>query len=215
MITIAQATAQFLYDDEIAREALVRGVLNLSSYAKQLQPQIEERLYKNVQVGSIVTALSRLTAIAGKVTPLKATVHIEDMSIKSPLCELTYEKTVEVCRAITRLGTRYSGRGFFTSTQGMGEITLIAAQEYKEEIVKLVSATPKGLYDNLAAITVRFREDQYIEVPNMIYTLVSALAVRRINLIEIVSTYTEISFIVRQADMNQVVEVFRANFLNA
>lgn len=214
MITIAQATAQFLYGDEIAREALARGVLNLSSYAKQLQPQIEKRLYKSVRIGSIVTALSRLTAVAGKVPTLKAEVSIEDMSIKSPLCELTYEKTQATTQAIARLASLYSGRGFFTATQGIGEVTCIAAQAFKENILRKVGATPKGQYDNLAAITVRFAEDQYIEVPNMIYTLVSALAVQRINLIEIVSTFTEISFIVRQVDMNRVVEVFRENFLN-
>lgn len=215
MITIAQATAQFLYGDEIPREALVRGVLNLSSYAKQLQPQIEKRLYKNVRIGSIVTALSRLSSVANKVPPLKAEVSIEDMSIKSPLCELTYEKNQRTTQAIAQLGSQYSGRGFFTATQGIGEVTCIAAQAFKENILQEVIATPRGQYDNLAAITVRFAEDKYIEIPNMIYTLVSALAIQRINLIEIVSTYTEISFIVRQADMNQVVEVFRANFLNA
>lgn len=214
MITIAQATTQILYGDEIAREAIVRGVLNLSAYAKQLQPQIEKRLYKRVRVGSIVTALSRLATLAGKIPTLKAEVHIEDMSIKSPLCELTYEKTQETVKSIARLGSLYSGRGFFTVTHGVGEVTCIAAQSFKESILEKISETPKGQYDNLAAITVRFAEDQYIEVPNMIYTLVCALAVQRINLIEIVSTYTEISFIVRQVDMNEVVEVFRVNFLN-
>ena len=214
MITIAQATAQILYGDDIVREALTRGVLNLSAYAKLLQPQIEKRLYKNVRIGSIVTALSRLTSIAGKVAPLKAEVRIEDMSIKSPLCELTYEKTQETAHIIAQLGSQYSGRSFFTVTQGIGEVTCIAAQIFKDNIVRKVGINPKGQYDNLAAITVRFDEDQYIEVPNMIYTLVAVLAVKRINLIEIVSTYTEISFIVRQGDMKEVVEIFKSNLLD-
>ena len=72
----------------------------------------------------------------------------------------------------------------------------------------------KGHYDNLSAITVRFIEKDYIEVPNMIYTLVSALAVKHINLIEIVSTFTEISFIVSQQDIKRVVDIFKENFLD-
>ena len=214
MITIAKTTAEILYGDEVAREALVAGVLNLSAYAKKLKPKIEKRLYKNIRVGSIVTALSRLAVIAGKVPSLRATVKIEDMSIKSPLCELTYEKTEEVSLVISKLGINFSGHGFFTSTQGIGEVTLIAAQDHKADMLKQIGVTPKGEYNNLAAVTVRFNEGQYVEIPNMIYTLVSALAVKRINLVEIVSTFTEISFIVRQEDMNQVVEVFRTNFLN-
>jgi hypothetical protein len=214
MMTIAKVTAEILYGDEVAREALISGVLNLSAYAKKIQPLITKRLYKNVRVGSIVTSLSRLASFVGNTPSLKAEVKIEDMSLKSPLCELTYEASSEVGRAIASLQNRYVGRGFFTVTQGIGETTLITAMEFKEDIRKAIGVEPKGFYDHLAAVTVRFVEAQYIEVPNMIYTMVAALATKRINLIEIVSTFTEISFIVRQNDMNAVVDVFRENFLN-
>jgi len=59
---------------------------------------------------------------------------------------------------------------------------------------------------------VRFVEEEYIEVPNMIYALVAALASKRINLIEIVSTFTEISFIVRQKDMSKTVDILKEHF---
>lgn len=214
MMTIAKVTAEILYGDEVAREALISGVLNLSAYAKKIQPLITKRLYKNVRVGSIVTSLSRLASFVGNIPSLKAEVKIEDMSLKSPLCELTYEASSEVGRAIASLQNRYVGRGFFTATQGIGEITLITTMAFKEDIQKAIGVKPKGAYDHLAAVTVRFVEAQYIEVPNMIYTMVAALATKRINLIEIVSTFTEISFIVRQNDMNAVVDVFREKFLN-
>ena len=58
----------------------------------------------------------------------------------------------------------------------------------------------------------RFVEEEYIEVPNMIYALVAALASKRINLIEIVSTFTEISFIVRQKDMSKTVDILKEHF---
>lgn len=215
MITIAKVTAEILDTDEVAREALVTGVLNLSAYAKRIQPLIIKRTYKDVKLGSIVTALSRLARVASKIPPLKADVKIEDMSLKSPLCELTYEASSEVGRSIAGLQNRYVGRGFFTVTQGIGETTLITNMNFIEEIQRVIGAKPKGSYINLAAVTVRFIEDQYIEVPNMIYTMVAVLATRRINLIEIVSTFTEISFIVRQRDTDAVVDVFRKNFLNS
>jgi hypothetical protein len=135
------------------------------------------------------------------------------MSIKSPLCELTYDRLNEVSRSLAKLGSKYAGNGFFTVTQGIGEVTVIAAQKDKQLIQESISIKPKGQYDNLGAVTVRFVEQDYIEVPNMIYTLVSALATKRINLIELVSTYTEISFIVRQNDLNSVVDTFRERFL--
>lgn len=214
MIKIAQIVEDLLGQDELASESLRAKLLNLSAYAEQLRPTIESRLFKTVKKGSIVTALSRIASDVDKLQPLRARVHIEDMSIKSPLNEITYEKTKEISKKIQSLGTKYFSNGFFTSTQGIGEITLIISNTIKNEVKDLIGTKPKAEYDNLSAVTVRFNEQEYIEIPNMIYTLVSVLAHKRINIIEVVSTFTEISFIVRQSDLKMTVDVLKDNFLN-
>lgn len=214
MIRISQIVFDIINGDEIALESLRGGILNLSAYAEKIRPQIERRLYKNVRRGSIVTALSRLASNSIPFTPLRAQVRIEDLSIKSPLCELTYEVTSDVAQKIAKLSAKYMHRGFFTATQGIGEVTVIMPQNLQDQAISFIGEKPKGQYSNLAAVTTRFVESQYIEVPNMIYTMVAVLASRRINLIEIVSTYTEISFIVRQQDLKSTIEVLKDNFLN-
>ena len=123
MIKISQITLEILNSDEIALESLSQGILNLTAYAKKIKSLIEKRLYKPVRVGSIVTALSRLSADT-TVTSLKVPVRIEDMSIKSPLCELSYERTNNITKGISDLVIKYSGQGFFTSTQGIGEVNI-------------------------------------------------------------------------------------------
>lgn len=213
MITIAQTVFDLLSSDEVGLEAMRVGVLNYSAYAKSIQPVIEQTLYKKVRIGSIVTALSRLTQRASAISSLKTKLHIEDLSIKSPLCEIAYDKTEDVSQKASRLVAKYSGKGFITCTQGIGEITFIVTQMLQHAITEQISVKPRGVYNNLSAITVRFNEHEYIEIPNMIYTLVAALAGKRINLIEIVSTFTEISFIVRHKDMKETVEVLKNNFL--
>lgn len=213
MIKISQVVEELVTSDEIALEALRARVLNLSAYAEKIRPTIENHLIKKVRKGSIVTALSRIGDHLQQVPPLKAVIHIEDMSIKSPLSEVTYEKTKDVSKKVLNLGNKFFGKGFFTSTYGVEEVTLIISSTIKKEITDSIGLTPKGEYNNLAAVSVRFIEEQYLEVPNMIYTLISALAGRRINIIEIVSTFTEISFIVRQKDLKETVEVLKNNFM--
>lgn len=213
MITIAQIVENLVSEDEVALEALRANILNLSAYAKQIRPTIEKKLYKNIRIGSIVTALSRLKERISQLPSLRAPVHIEDMSIKSPLCEITYEVTDGISQIVGRLSTQYSSKGFFTFTRGIGEITIIMSQTLKKIILSNIEVKPKGLYDDLSAITVRFNEREYVEVPNMIYTLVAAIAGKRINLIEVVSTFTELTFIVRQKDMKETIEILKDNFL--
>lgn len=213
MIKISEVVSDMLHSDENAMESLRAGILNLSAYAEKIRPTVEKRLYKEVRRGSIVTALSRLSSHMVQIPPLRALVHMEDISIKSPLCELSYELSQEILRNVSKLTTKYARKGFFTVTQGVGELTLIIPQSLKDQAVQVIAQTPKGQYDNLAAVTARFIEDQYIEVPNMIYTMVATLASRRINLIEVVSTFTEISFIVRQQDLKSTIEILKDNFL--
>ena len=42
-------------------EALAEGIINLSSLSRQIKPEIDEELHKDVQIGAIVMALKRLS----------------------------------------------------------------------------------------------------------------------------------------------------------
>jgi aspartokinase len=213
MKKISDSVFDIISGDEIALEAIRMGILNLSAYAKRIQRQISQNTYKSVSVSAIVTSLSRMRNKLLSVAPLRPTVIVKDLSIKSPLIEISYEKTNEnVYLASKLVASSFHAAGFFTITQGIGEISLIVSQELKNAILKHFHTKPKGLYDRLVAVTLRFNEKEYIEVPNMIYALVATLAAKRINIIEVVSTFTEISFIVREKDMKETVDAFHGFF---
>ncbi len=206
MIKITDLIKEILAGDDVAREALKLNYLNLSAYAKRIQPRISERLYKPVGLGSVIVALSRLRNTFLSEPDYRPEVHIETMAIRPNLAELTFEKTDETLASAAALNPAVTGTdAFFCLTQGSQELTIIFEAKYTSEVLTQFMRKPKGQYVNLTAITVKFIEADYIEVPNMIYTLVSALAVKRINLIEIVSTFTELSFIVRSKDAEQTI----------
>ncbi len=86
---------------------------------------------------------------------------------------------------------------FFTITQSMSEITIVAPQSLLDDIRNHFSEEPKAVYKDRVGITVRFSKD-YLSVPNVLYTIQAALAVHRINFTEVISTYTEFSFIIEK-----------------
>ncbi len=61
MITVTDATRSILLEDDIALQALHMGLLNLSAYAEQILPAVEEKTIKEVKKGTIVVALTRIT----------------------------------------------------------------------------------------------------------------------------------------------------------
>ena len=67
---------------------------------------------------------------------------------------------------------------------------------------------PKALITDLVSITVRF-DDVYIWIPNVTYALVRQFALSRINIVEIISTYTELTFMVRQNDLERAFAILQ------
>ena len=212
MIKVSGVVEEIITSDQIALEALRGNVLNLSAYAKRIQKEVEKRTVKPVKHGTIVVALSRIIPKLSPLKPLKPEVIIDDISIKSPLCELTYEKTTDVLRRAQTLSLKnISHQDFFTSTQGLHEITIVCNEAFRREITSHFVLKPKSSFRNLVAITVRFSKE-YLEVPNIMYTLINQIASRRINIIEIISTYTELSFIVKKENMGKSLEALTPHF---
>ena len=67
------------------------------------------------------------------------------------------------------------------------------------------------LNDEVAAVTARFPE-RHIDAPGILYALMQRVTLQNINLIEITSTYTEISFFVAQADARLLFDTFFESF---
>jgi len=210
MTTISEIVMEIIQGDEIALEALRMDYLNLSAYAIKIMPLVAKETYKKVSKSAIVTALSRMKDELSKTPPLCPVVKIEDMSIKSPLTEISFEKTAQLTQSASKLDSKLvSQSNFFTVTHGVNEITLIFSENLEKQILGYFKIKPKGIYKKLVAITVRFVEQEYIETPNMIYTLVNSMARKRINIMEIVSTFTEISFIVKEKDMDKTIDALK------
>ncbi|HSW89649.1 MAG TPA: hypothetical protein VLH19_02125, partial [Patescibacteria group bacterium] len=96
-------------------------------------------------------------------------------------------------------------------SEGIDEITIIAAQELQDDIKAHFSALPKNVFTDLVGICVRF-PSEYIEVPNALFSLISGVSLQRINIIELVSTYTQLMIVVRQEDRERTVGALQKFF---
>lgn len=202
MITIAQITESILLQDDVALAAARKGLLNLSSYARSIQPQIRKALLKDVQEGSIIAALSRLVAGLDK-TPPEITDVIQSLAIQSNLEGITYERSAEVASKIRGIYHQINvdDHTFLTVTQGINEITIVAESQIAQVFRNNLEGAHK-IYDkaNLVGITAKFKVGN-LEIPNLIYTLTRRLAYKAVNIIEVVSTATELTYIIDRKDL--------------
>lgn len=199
MLKVSEAVLEILTGSDVAMEALKDGILNLSAYAEKIHTEVEEKTLKPVKIGTIVVALSRTAENLDQIGSINPKIQLEELSIKAPLCDITFENTKENLRLVKSLSGQIpdSATHFFTVTQGIEEITIVASESYKTSILNHFKTEPKSVLSNLVGVSVRFGEE-YIPLPNVIFAILYSLAVKRINLIEIVSTYTEITLVVEK-----------------
>lgn len=219
MIKISNVVREILYSSEIALSAFNDGYLNLSGYAKAIRKEVETRTKKPVRVGSIVVALSRLkktTGKTGKRKPLLPEVAIEDLSVKSGLVEVAFDRTAGNLARLRELyrDSRINASDFFMVTQGTGEITIVALETALPHIINVTRpAKPKAMIRNLVGLTARF-DERYLAIPNVIFVFVRQLALKHINIVEIVSTYTELTFIIDEKDLQEAFLALNELFAN-
>jgi hypothetical protein len=209
MRTVTEAVHELIIEMPYLEEALAQELINLSALARNLQPRVEALLMKPVTEGALVMALRRMAPRlrrwrSDSAGPLR---HLRDLTVRSDLVELTFlgsdrllERQGELLREI-----RHRTHRFITFTQGVYEVTVILDAELMP-IARQVFAGEQVLASltGLSAITIRLAEESVMS-PGVHYSILKQLAMRDINVVEVVSTYTELTVIL---DRDQVDRAF-------
>ncbi len=199
MINISDVVSEIVNEDPVALSALQQGFINLSGYARLIKKDVEKESMKEVDTKSIVVALSRLAKAQEKNEP-DVDIKILNLSVHSDLEEISFERTKKNLDRVKEMFKVIptDSDTFFTATQGITEITLIGKREIIKNAKKIFTGE-KPIFNqaDLSGITVKF-PIEYLKYPNIMFRITQKLAIKRINLIEIVSTTTELTFIIKK-----------------
>ncbi len=212
MIKIQDIVRDIVYNEEEALYALAEGYMNLSAYGKRIQKEVEDKTKKEVHVSGIVVALSRVQKQLKKVHPLIQDIKINNITAKSPLSEIVFEKTPAV---LSKLSSMYekvktTNDDFLTMTLSTSEITVICSDRIKESVLKHFRDKPRMIASGLASIGISI-DPKYYPMPNITFSLIRRIAKKRIPLAETITTHTEIIFIFPQKSLSQVLDLFSVN----
>jgi hypothetical protein len=216
MFTIAQVVEEILMKKPFLEEGLSRGLINLSALARELQPQIEKRLYertlllrnKDIQIGAIVMALKRIEAKSANKSEsnqLQEVVsNLGDMTVRSNIVEYTFENSSTLAEKQTRLMHQASllPNSFLTVTDGVFETTFFASANLKSSIEEQMAGEKiKNQADNLSSITIIIPASA-TDIPGVYYAILKKLAWNGINFVEVVSSLTELTIFMRSEDID-------------
>lgn len=216
MIRVSDAVADIVKRSPLLEEGLSRGLINVSALARDIRPRVEKRTFKDVTEGAIVMALKRLSKdLAAQRHSTTVFQIAPDMIVRSNLFELTVRNAPSLPAKqplLAALVTAQNSQHFLTVTSGVFETTIIASEALRTRIEHILSAEHR-VHDipDLASITIRLN-DAFLEVPGSIAQILKYIAWEGVNIIEVVSTYLELTIILRQNDTDRAFAVLKGSF---
>ncbi len=209
MIKIQPIVRDIVMGEIEAYIALTNGYMNMSSYASRIRPAVELLTKKQVTINGLVVSLSRLRKEFKKEKPLIQEVAITNITTKLPLSEIIYENASTSIDKLESFHKKISiaREDFFTTTVSTTELSVVCSSGMANKVLKHFGVKPKFVADNLAAVGISFDPKHFI-IPNTLFSLISVIARARINIAEVVSTYTELIFIVAEKDFSKTVSLF-------
>lgn len=216
MITVRGKIKEIIHSLPLIEEAISRDLLNLSAFAREIKPELESALFKELSESAIIMALRRIaTEIKEeKAEKQKITSKMKDIVVRANLIEFTFQKvqfTLEKCSTLLKASGEKQDV-FLAFTQGTTEITIIAGSELKEAIRKIFGQESLiSKIEDLSAITMRLPEEA-VKIPGIYYTILKQLAWHHINVVEVISTLREFTIVLKSKEVDKAFSILLKYF---
>lgn len=214
MVTVPEIVEEIIRKSPFLEEGLSRGIINLSSFAREIQPTIQKRLFKDIKIGAIVMALKRLIRQKRykKSNELSEVLkNISDITVRSSILEFAFENSSTLLESQKKLLDQILAEKntFFTFSSGVYETSLFVSQNLQNQ-VKKIFAQEKLRYEmnDLSAITIILPKEA-VFVPGVYYSVLKGLAWEGIPFVEVVSSYTELTIILQNSNVNLAFAVLK------
>ncbi len=203
MVTISHFVKKMVNERPVLQESMRQGIVSFSSLAERLKKPIEAELGKPVKESAVVMALRRYSEEIEDV-PAKKAVSLfgSEIVMKSGIADISVAKSDSIASKLEKLYRQVDfGRGdVLNLIHGDHEVSIITNEKHLEKVLKMlgderVIAREKGL----VAISIPISKE-HLYTPGVIFAAVRKLAWDNVNIFELISTTTEMIFIISQKD---------------
>jgi aspartokinase len=205
MITVPTATKTVIQRSRYLSEALSKNLINYSSLARYIKPELENMLGKKISDASVLMAIQRISKdFKPKYSSENIFNNPPSLTIHSGLFLLTYlGNQINLVR---------NTGDFVLMTHGINETTLVANAKLQKQINEsLNEKLIKTQINNFAAITIELPK-QATKNPSVYYFFLKSLAWEGINVMQIFTTAEELTFIVMEKDLKTALGIIQSLF---
>ena len=214
MKTIASQVSEYVKTKPYLSTALSQGIINLTSLAREIQPEIEKALRKPARNGAIVMALKRISDNEEFLSTHKIVSvlrNLGDITVRSSLTDYCFKlsETLLLAQAEFLAAIKDKKDIFYTSSRGVGESNIVVSSNLAPLIEGLFGdEICLDKIDNLSAITVKLPNDN-VKIPGIYYFIFQRLSWQGVNINEVISTSNEFTILMHEDSVNVAFEVIK------
>ncbi len=201
MATISHLITKIVSSRPILHDALEQSIISYGNLAEQLVPEIEEELNKKVKHSAVVMALRRYAEKIQKMPKPKFDYNSE-IIMKTNLCDISIRKSPSLFSKLKKVYSivNYEKGDVLNVIHGNYEVSIVSNMRYLEKIKQeLKGEKILNIEKDLVSLSLNFSGD-FLHTPGIISTASRKLNWENVNIYELISTLTELTFIVSKKD---------------
>ncbi|MEX1000528.1 MAG: aspartate kinase [Crocinitomicaceae bacterium] len=201
MDRLSKVIERLINQSPFIQEAIAEGLINISSLARKLNPEIQKVIGKEVSDSAIIMAIKRMPPGPNQKIEMRIKNfmgQLGDLIVRSNLIKMTYTNYVGISQDQSKFLSNIKdvSDNFYTVSRGVGETTIITNAQFEDKLKEMFDSEALIAYsDNLSSITMKLPEFN-TEISGVYYYLLKKIAWEGINLSEVISTTNEFSIIV-------------------
>ena len=208
MKTIQEAVEITIRKTPFIEEALHEKLINVSSLARIILPEVTKLLKKDVKVGAVMMAINRLSPVSElriRKNVKKLALNLGDVIVRSDLCDFTFKNTPSLLKEVSKIISKAADSNdyFLTVSQGIFETNIVTSRNLKETVEEVFKGEVLiNNVEDLASITIKLPKEN-LELSGIYYFILKQFAWANIAVQEVISTTHEMTIVVKERDINQ------------
>jgi len=202
MVTVSHIVQKIVNDRVFLLEAMYQRIISHGALAKILQPDIEAELGKDVKLHAIVMALRRYEETLHQTHKPITFDYRSEIILKSDICDISVRRSPTLFDTLKQLYdiVNFENGDILNIIHGRWEVSIATNERYRQKTLEfLKNEKILNVERNLISLTLTFPQG-YFRTPGVIFHLIRNLAWENINIFEIISTDTELTFILAKHD---------------
>ncbi|MFA5447182.1 MAG: hypothetical protein WC233_02775 [Sphaerochaeta sp.] len=216
--TVSSCVKRIVDKSPFIHEMLINGILSYSNYAASIHAEVERLYTKEVKSSAIVMALRRYAEELRRSNERRTSANVDyGIVMKTNIFDLNLVRRDSFINKLAALYSQVSvDKGdFLNITLGSHEVSIAVSEKYRDLVNDLAQGEEVlNQMDDLVALTLVFT-GEFLQTPGVVYEAVRRLAWEQINVIEIVSTMNELTFVIKREDSMRAFDVLQGLFNGA